>query len=646
MTMGASFLRPNKSICDPAKADHRTRPSRPAIASQAGKALLQRKSACACGGMCPRCQKKTRRPSEAPKQDGPTLDSATRGYFEPQLRQDLSEVRIHHDDSANDAARELHSRAFTVGHDIHFAAGEFNPASPEGRRLLAHELVHTVQQGEQRVPQTKLRISQPSDASEIEADRVADSITAGVAPQAIAHQSPPHIALEAGAERKGEADKPVATVTLAAEALAAANKHNERVAGNSKQVGKDWVPVDPSLPPPQTIDQAQFFLGVNLARPRRGRYKMTSGRYVPQDALTEYQRKNPQDSIDPKDPGPVEGSWSDVLPPLTQAVAQWQAKHNTEATDQAKTIPVDGRLTKQTVDEMKTKGMAEKDKTMWALRDQIDWSLVRAEEVGARLLSKLSRGDPGVTRKAIVSLAEQQIGQVYAADRGDQKKYGWERILRYYQVAFGGEDDLETLSAKLQEKLGKSPETDQGPEATELRQRQQQQKKVKGWFGEAPSPSALEKGEATAPRDDPWKKIQAAGVFAFPSQGPWSWCGIFTVWAVKAVSGRGFWNDRPSGLTEVNKRDDPTLAGAKPGDILAMRTSNSHFCLLAADVPVNATPSTRLHTIDGNVEVQSVAASDHWTVEHVFSYFKAVDDGAPAQVAPAAQRAGSKASFG
>jgi len=37
-----------------------------------------------------------------------------------------------------------------------------------------------------------------------------------------------------------------------------------------------------------------------------------------------------------------------------------------------------------------------------------------------------------VTRKAIVSLAEQQIGQVYAADRGDKRKYGWERILRYY----------------------------------------------------------------------------------------------------------------------------------------------------------------------------------------------------------------------
>src|SRR5262249_22463270 len=264
IAMGASFGRPDKSRSDRGKADRRTQPNRPRIAGQAGKPLLRRKPACACGGMCPRCREKTTWPGEAPTQDGLTLDSATRGYFEAQLGRDLSQVRIHHDGAANDAARELHARAFTVGRHVHFAAGDFNPASSDGRRLLAHELVHTVQQGERRVAHAKPHVSQRSDASEVEANRAAASIAAGTAPPRIAHQSTPHIALEAGAEGKAAADKPLPAVTLTPDALAAANKHNERVAGNLKQVDTKWVPVDRSLPPPQTIDQAQFFLGVNL----------------------------------------------------------------------------------------------------------------------------------------------------------------------------------------------------------------------------------------------------------------------------------------------------------------------------------------------------------------------------------------------
>jgi hypothetical protein len=648
--MGASFQRANESQSEPARDSHQPQPVRPVIANHFGKSLLQRQPRCACGGNCPRCQTKTGPAtlSETGDKRGNPLDSESRSFFEPRLGRDLSQVRVHNDPLSNNAAQEMQARAFTVGQEIHFAAGEFNPASPEGRSLLAHELVHTIQQGVPQAAQPKLEISQPNDAAEIEADRVAGAIVNGV-PASVSnpYQAAPNVAREpAAGAGQAAAEKPADAVTLTDDKLKDANKFNERVAGNLKQVGKDWVPRDPALPPPQTIDQAQFFLDIPLARPRRGRYKMTSGIYVPQDALKEYQKDHPRDDVDTNVPL-VEGVWADVLPPLSEAVARWQAKHNKELSDQSKALPVDGKLTKQTVDEMKTKGLAETDKVMWQVRDQIDWSIVRAEEMGARFLSKLSKGDAGVTRQAIVSLAEQQIGQVYAADRGDQKKYGWERILRYYQVAFGGEDDLSILSQKLQEKLGKDAktlETDKSPEATELRERQTQQGKLKSWqFDKAPSPYAIEKGEATAPTSDPWKRIQATGQFAFPTQGPWSWCGIFTMWAVKAVTGQGYWNARPSGLTEVKKDNDKSLAGAKPGDILAMRTSNSHFCLLAAPVPPNATPATKLHTIDGNVEVQSVAASDHWTVEHVGSYFKAIDDAAPQAPDPPASPVQGKA---
>src|SRR6185295_17633424 len=60
---------------------------------------------------------------------------------------DLSAVRLHAGSDAAEAARSVQARAFTVGRDIAFAAGELDPESAGGKRLLAHELVHTVQQG-------------------------------------------------------------------------------------------------------------------------------------------------------------------------------------------------------------------------------------------------------------------------------------------------------------------------------------------------------------------------------------------------------------------------------------------------------------------------------------------------------------------
>lgn len=61
---------------------------------------------------------------------------------------DLSAVRIHSGSDATAAARQLHARAFTVGNDIVFGAGQYAPDSLRGRRLLIHELVHTRQQAE------------------------------------------------------------------------------------------------------------------------------------------------------------------------------------------------------------------------------------------------------------------------------------------------------------------------------------------------------------------------------------------------------------------------------------------------------------------------------------------------------------------
>jgi len=77
------------------------------------------------------------------------------------------------------AASALQARAFTVGQDIHFAEGEFQPGTPEGDHLLAHELTHTVQQrAAAPTPQLASLISKPEDRAEEEADAVADLVTA------------------------------------------------------------------------------------------------------------------------------------------------------------------------------------------------------------------------------------------------------------------------------------------------------------------------------------------------------------------------------------------------------------------------------------------------------------------------------------
>jgi hypothetical protein len=77
---------------------------------------------------------------------GRPLDRGARSFFEPRFRQDFSHVRVHDDSKAAESARSVHASAYTVGGHIVFGEGQYSPASEEGRRLVAHELAHVVQQ--------------------------------------------------------------------------------------------------------------------------------------------------------------------------------------------------------------------------------------------------------------------------------------------------------------------------------------------------------------------------------------------------------------------------------------------------------------------------------------------------------------------
>jgi hypothetical protein len=78
---------------------------------------------------------------------GQPLDPGTRAFFEPRLGHDFSSVRVHTDAAAAASAHAGRALAYTAGRDLVFAEGRYAPHGDAGRRLLAHELTHTVQQG-------------------------------------------------------------------------------------------------------------------------------------------------------------------------------------------------------------------------------------------------------------------------------------------------------------------------------------------------------------------------------------------------------------------------------------------------------------------------------------------------------------------
>ncbi|UVO51107.1 DUF4157 domain-containing protein [Sphingomonas sp. SUN019] len=85
---------------------------------------------------------------EAQRGGGRALSADTRSFMEPRFKADFSGVRIHTDGRAENLATRLGARAFTYGRDIFFNASAYQPDTPEGMELIAHELTHTIQQRE------------------------------------------------------------------------------------------------------------------------------------------------------------------------------------------------------------------------------------------------------------------------------------------------------------------------------------------------------------------------------------------------------------------------------------------------------------------------------------------------------------------
>ena len=146
------------------------KPANQAVASAARTGLLQRKCDCGNhspgGGQCDACKKKvgSQRKAIGSQFGGdlavpqlatsPAAESGTAMPLAANIRQEMeqrfgfgfSAVRVHADAGADRQARQQGAHAFTVGSDIFFRAGNYQPQAQAGRWLLAHELTHVVQQ--------------------------------------------------------------------------------------------------------------------------------------------------------------------------------------------------------------------------------------------------------------------------------------------------------------------------------------------------------------------------------------------------------------------------------------------------------------------------------------------------------------------
>ncbi|MEU3608526.1 DUF4157 domain-containing protein [Streptomyces sp. NPDC035033] len=125
---------------------------------------------------------------------GQPLDAATRGDMEARMGADFSDVRIHTDAAADASAKGIGAHAYTVGNDVVFQRDAYDPASPQGRTTLAHELTHVIQQRSGPVEGTEapggIRVSDPSDRFEREAVSNAERVMAEPAPLSDAGPAP------------------------------------------------------------------------------------------------------------------------------------------------------------------------------------------------------------------------------------------------------------------------------------------------------------------------------------------------------------------------------------------------------------------------------------------------------------------------
>ncbi|WP_067454301.1 eCIS core domain-containing protein [Actinomadura macra] len=180
---------------------------------------------------------------------GRPLDQGVRADMEAALGTDFSDVRVHTDRAAHESAVSVSAQAYTSGSHIVFQQGGYDASSSSGRRLLAHELTHVVQQRSGPVAGTDtgdgLAVSDPSDRFEREAEQVAAQVVDGAGQVAVARS----VSAATQAQAQGSAEAiPVAR-------LMSLETFKQRT---KKKRGHKIVPVEQALADYHALPQQDF----------------------------------------------------------------------------------------------------------------------------------------------------------------------------------------------------------------------------------------------------------------------------------------------------------------------------------------------------------------------------------------------------
>jgi hypothetical protein len=191
--------------------------------------------------------------SDALNSPGQPLDQATRAFAESRFGHDFSKVRVHVDSTAAESARSINASAYTIGEDIVFGPGKYDPQTHDGKKRLAHELTHVVQQT--LAPGAR---SASSDAMESEARRVSEAVAAG-------HSAGVVTPAAAGQTQADEDKNPLDSKAKAISALAKDDKTKpeERAVAVVKQIIKEYYPKDEPLVDSVVYDNEKAGSGVH-----------------------------------------------------------------------------------------------------------------------------------------------------------------------------------------------------------------------------------------------------------------------------------------------------------------------------------------------------------------------------------------------
>ena len=152
---------------------------------------------------------------------GTTLPQSNRMFFEPHFGHDFSNVRVHTDQAAAQSAQSINALAYTTGNNIVFNAGQYSPDSDSGKKLLAHELTHVVQQNSGKVAKK-------------------DAQQTGVIQMAPAQHDKPAATPPAAAPKPAA---PVPKPVPAATAAVFSEDTSEKFAGYDASVNPNWLVV-------------------------------------------------------------------------------------------------------------------------------------------------------------------------------------------------------------------------------------------------------------------------------------------------------------------------------------------------------------------------------------------------------------------